>query len=185
MGASAILFIALGLAMDAFAVSIAGGVAIKHGKLRSALKFGSFFGSFQMIMPVLGWLAGIRFRGFIADFDHWIAFGLLAFVGGKMLYGSRKMGKVEASMSAPGPGGMIILSIATSIDALAAGLSFAFIQVPIAAPVLVIGAVTFLLSFAGVLIGNTVGHFFEGKLEAAGGLILIAIGIKILLEHLC
>jgi putative Mn2+ efflux pump MntP len=177
------LLIALGLAMDAFAVSVAGGVVIRRNKLKSALKFGSFFGSFQMVMPVIGWMAGLRLKGFITGIDHWAAFGLLAFIGGKMIYGSRKIDEEERQASF-GLKEMIVLSVATSIDALAAGLSFAFLQVSIVLPVAVIGAVTFSLSFLGVMIGNTAGHFFERKLEAAGGLILIAIGVKILMEHL-
>jgi len=183
MSASAILFIALGLAMDAFAVSVAGGVAIKRHKLKSALKFGAYFGSFQMAMPVIGWAAGFRLKGFITGIDHWVAFGLLAFIGGKMIYESWKIGD-EEKLPSFGRRQMLVLSVATSVDALAAGLSFAFLQVPIVLPVVVIGTVTFSLSFLGVIIGNTAGHFFEKKLEAAGGFILIAIGIKILLEHL-
>ncbi|HPN66894.1 MAG TPA: manganese efflux pump MntP family protein [Candidatus Omnitrophota bacterium] len=183
MSASAILFIALGLAMDAFAVSVAGGVAIKRHKLKSALKFGAYFGSFQMAMPVIGWATGFRLKGFITGIDHWVAFGLLAFIGGKMIYESLRIGE-EEKLPSFGHRQMLVLSVTTSIDALAAGLSFAFLQVPIILPVLVIGAVTFSLSFIGVVIGNTAGHFFEKKLEAAGGFILIAIGIKILLEHL-
>ncbi|MFA5147815.1 MAG: manganese efflux pump MntP family protein [Candidatus Omnitrophota bacterium] len=183
MSASAIFLIALGLAMDAFAVSVAGGVVIKRNKLKSALKFGSFFGSFQMVMPAIGWMAGVRLKGFLAGIDHWVAFGLLAFIGGKMIYGSWKIDEEERQASF-GLKEMLVLSVATSIDALAAGFSFAFLQVSIVLPVIVIGAVTFLLSFLGVVIGNTAGHFFERKLEAAGGLILMAIGIKILMEHL-
>jgi manganese efflux pump family protein len=183
MSASAVLFIALGLAMDAFAVSIAGGAAIKRHKLKSALKFGAYFGSFQMAMPVIGWAAGFRMKEIVAGIDHWVAFGLLAFIGGKMIYESWKIGE-EERMHSFGPKQMLALSVATSIDAFAAGLSFAFLQVPIILPVLAIGAVTFSLSFIGVVIGNTAGHFFEKKLEAAGGFILIAIGIKILMEHL-
>jgi len=180
---TAIVLIAFGLAMDAFAVSVASGITVKRQKIRSALKFGLFFGSFQVIMPIAGWLAGIRLKGFITDIDHWVAFGLLAFIGCKMIYESFKLKEKEETASY-GINVMLLLSVATSIDALAVGLSFAFLEISIATPVIIIGLVTFAMSFIGIFIGNTVGHFFERKLEALGGLILIGIGIKILLEHL-
>lgn len=183
MGLPTIILTALGLAMDAFAVSVAGGIAIKRQKVKNALKFGLFFGSFQAIMPVAGWLAGIRLKDFISGIDHWAAFGLLTFIGCKMIYGSFKLEKKEEAVSY-GISVMLLLSVATSIDALAVGLSFAFLKISIIVPVLIIGLVTFLMSFIGVFIGNTAGHFFEKKLEALGGLILVGIGVKILLEHL-
>jgi len=183
MGASAVILIALGLAMDAFAVSVASGITIKRQRLKSAFKFGMFFGSFQMIMPVAGWLAGVNIQGAIAGIDHWIAFVLLAFIGCRMVYGSFKLKEKEEAVT-HGLKVMLLLSLATSIDAFAVGLSFAFLEISIVAPVVVIGIITFALSFIGIFIGNTIGHFFEKKLEALGGLILIGIGIKILLEHL-
>jgi putative Mn2+ efflux pump MntP len=183
-----ILFIALGLSMDAFAVSVASGATMKRLHLPNALKMGVFFGGFQALMPVLGWAAGLNMKSFIAGWDHWIAFGLLSAVGGKMLYESFKI-KEEEECGGPktcpfDTGTLTVLAIATSIDALAVGLTFSLLQVSIIAPVLVIGLVTFLMSVAGVKIGSAGGHFFENKMEAAGGIILIAIGLKILFGHM-
>jgi len=179
----AILLIAFGLAMDAFAVSIANGITIKHQRINNALKIGLFFGSFQAMMPLIGWLAGLRLTDFISGFDHWVAFGLLSLIGGKMIYESTKIGDNKEIRSL-NLFALFLLSIATSIDALAVGLSFAFLKISIATPIVVIGIVTFILSFLGVLVGNKLGHFFENKMEFLGGLILIGIGIKILIEHL-
>ena len=183
-----ILFIALGLSMDAFAVAVASGATMKRLHLPNALKMGIFFGGFQALMPVLGWAAGLSMKAFMAGWDHWIAFGLLSVVGGKMLYESFEIKEEEAC---GGPrtcpfdtGTLTVLALATSIDALAVGLTFSMLQVSIIAPVLVIGLVTFLMSVAGVKIGAAGGHFFENKMEAAGGIILIGIGLKILLGHL-
>ncbi|HRZ86320.1 MAG TPA: manganese efflux pump MntP family protein [bacterium] len=179
-----LIFIALGLSMDALAVSVASGIAIRDSRLSRALKMAFFFGAFQAVMPVIGWLAGLSVRGHIEHFDHWVAFGLLAFIGGKMIY---EAFKIEEAEKGSDPFSLFVLfglAVATSIDALAVGLSMALLNVSIVAPVLVIGAVTFALSFAGVIIGEKAGHFFEKKLEIAGGLVLIAIGAKILLEHL-
>jgi putative Mn2+ efflux pump MntP len=176
--------IAVGLAMDAFAVSVASGAVIKRRRLHNAARFGLFFGGFQMAMPVIGWVLGVNFRKFVGGVDHWVAFGLLAFIGFRMIYNSFKIDGPKADCTF-GPERMVLLSIATSIDALAVGISFAFLDISIAAPVAIIGAVAFIFSFAGVLIGASAGNFFENKLEAAGGIILIVIGIKILLEHLC
>jgi putative Mn2+ efflux pump MntP len=178
-----ILFIAFGLAMDAFAVSITNGITIKHQRINNALKIGIFFGSFQALMPLIGWLAGLRLRDFISGFDHWVAFGLLSLIGGKMIYESTKIGD-DKEIRSLNLFVLLLLSIATSIDALAVGLSFAFLKISIATPIIVIGIVTFILSFLGVLVGNKLGHFFENKMEILGGLILIGIGIKILIEHL-
>jgi putative Mn2+ efflux pump MntP len=178
-----ILFIAFGLAMDAFAVSITNGITIKHQRINNALKIGIFFGSFQALMPLIGWLAGLRLRDFISGFDHWVAFGLLSLIGGKMIYESTKIGD-DKEIRSLNLFVLLLLSIATSIDALAVGLSFAFLKISIATPIIVIGIVTFMLSFLGVLVGNRLGHFFEKKMEIVGGLILIGIGIKILIEHL-
>ncbi len=183
-----ILLIALGLSMDAFAVSVASGATMKRLHLPNALKMGLFFGAFQAIMPVLGWAAGLSMKNFISGWDHWIAFGLLLAVGGKMLYESLHIKEEEecgGGKTCPfNTGTLTVLAIATSIDALAVGLTFSFLQVSIIAPALVIGAVTFLMSVAGVKVGTTGGHFFEHKMEAAGGIILIGIGLKILLGHM-
>jgi len=179
-----ILFIAFGLAMDAFAVSIVNGITIKHQRMNNAIKLGLSFGSFQAFMPFIGWLAGLSLRDFISGVDHWIAFGLLSFIGCKMIYESKKIETSEKQAHSLSVFVLFMLSFATSIDALAVGVSFAFLKISIATPIIVIGVVTFLLSFLGVFIGNKVGHFFENKIEIVGGLILIAIGIKILIEHL-
>ena len=184
MDAITIIAIAFGLAMDAFAVSITSGITIKRLKINHALRIALFFGLFQAIMPLVGWLAGLSLRGFIAEIDHWIAFGLLSFIGCKMIYESIAVQSKEKQINPLNIYVLLMLSVATSIDALAVGVSFAFLKISIVTPVIVIGAITFILSFFGVFVGNRIGHFFENKIEIAGGLILIGIGIKILLEHL-
>ncbi len=177
------IFIGFGLAMDAFAVSIASGMRIKEQRLKSAFKFGIYFGSFQMFMPVIGWASGLKLRNSIVGIDHWVAFALLTFIGCKMIYESSKT-RPEKRELLHSTYEMLTLSVATSIDALAVGLSFAFLKFFIMTPVIIIGVITFALSFLGVFIGNTIGHFFERKIEVIGGLVLIGIGIKILIEHL-
>jgi len=135
-------------------------------------------------LPLIGWLAGLKLKDFMGGVDHWIAFGLLGLIGGKMIWESMKMDSGEKPSSALTPLVLLSLSVATSIDALAVGVSFAFLKVGIVVPILVIGLVTFVLSFLGVMVGNKIGHFFERKIETLGGLILIGIGIKILMDHL-
>ncbi len=180
-----IFFIAVGLAMDAFAVSVASGLAVKRLRAGYALKIALFFGLFQGLMPVAGWLLGYSFREAIIHVDHWLAFGLLALIGGKMIYESFKLEEAERQNQGHlGIYMLLVLSVATSIDALAVGLTLTFIKVPIAMPAVIIGVVTFVLSYAGVFLGKKFGHFFERKIEALGGLILIGIGLKILIEHL-
>ena len=179
-----IFFIALGLAMDAFAVSITSGITIKNLKITQALKIALFFGIFQAIMPLIGWLSGQTIEDFVTSIDHWIAFSLLTIVGSKMIYESTK---IESELKKTNPLNLhtlLLLSIATSIDALAIGISFAFLLVSIITPIMIIGIVTFILSFIGVFIGDLKGHLFEGKIEILGGVILIGIGVKILIEHL-
>jgi putative Mn2+ efflux pump MntP len=176
--------IAFGLAMDAFAVSIASGVIIKHLRIRNALTIATFFGSFQAFMPLIGWLAGLTLRDFISGVDHWIAFGLLNGIGFKMIYESCKVESIEREINPLNVFVLLILSVATSIDALAVGMSLSFLKIGIAIPAIVIGTVTFLLTLLGVFVGNRFGHFFEKKIEFLGGLILIGIGIKILIEHI-
>ncbi len=170
--------------MDAFAVSIANGIAMKTLRVRHALLIASFFGGFQAVMPVIGWLAGISLKEILSSIDHWIAFGLLSAVGIKMIYESFKIKEAEEVAQNLTIYLLLMLSIATSIDALAVGLSFAFLDISIFAPVLIIGIVTFVLSYLGVVIGNRFGHLFESKIEIVGGVVLIGIGLKILLEHL-
>ncbi len=185
MSLTSIIFIAIGLAMDAFAVSIVSGFAVRKLKFSYALKIALFFGLFQGIMPVAGWLAGISLASYISAVDHWIAFALLLLVGGHMIYESIIIREEEESGREPMTFHVILmLAIATSLDALAVGLTLSFINVSISSPALIIGAITFTLSLLGVYIGDRFGHFFESRIEVAGGLILIGIGLKILLEHL-
>lgn len=180
----AIFFIALGLAMDCFAVSVTSGLTIKKVKVLNALSIAFSFGSFQAIMPIIGWLAGVSIVHFISDFDHWLAFILLCIIGGRMIYESTKLEANENKMDPLNIYMLLMLSIATSIDALAVGLSLSFLRISIVLPSIVIGIVTFVISFFGVYVGGRIGHFFEQKIEMVGGLILIGIGIKILIGHL-
>lgn len=177
--------IAIGLSMDALAVSIASGAALVRGKLRQAVRIAAFFGLFQALMPALGWLVCKSFRETVASVDHWIAFGLLSVIGAKMIWESWQFDdEDETSRVEHTTIRLLALSIATSIDALAVGGSYAFLGVSIAQPIVIIGAVTFGACFAGVLLGARVGHWFEGRIELVGGLVLIGIGAKILGEHL-
>jgi putative Mn2+ efflux pump MntP len=178
-----IILIAIALAMDSFSASITRGFATnKPFPLIDALKTGFFFGLFQALMPVIGWLAGISIIDFISDFDHWIAFGLLFFIGLRMIYESlsREAKQIVSSSSFKV---LLVLSVATSIDALAVGLSLSFIETSIIVPAIIIGIITFSLSFLGVFIGKKSGSYFE-KIGILGGVILIVIGIRILVEHL-
>lgn len=170
--------------MDAFAVSITSGIAIKNLKIKNALKIAIFFGSFQAFMPIIGWLAGLSLKYFISGIDHWIAFGLLSFIGCKMIYESIKIESFEKKDNPLNIYVLLILPVATSIDALVVGMSFSFLKISIITPIIIIGAITFLLSFFGVFIGKKLDHFFEKKIKIVGGLILIVIGIKILVGHL-
>jgi putative Mn2+ efflux pump MntP len=183
MDTATILLIAFSLAMDAFAVSITNGIIVTHQRRRSALTMALFFGGFQMFMPMIGWLAGLGVKELIMGVDHWIAFGLLALIGSKMIYDStkKKSDKQDNQLSIHT---LLTLSIATSIDALMVGLSFAFLQTLIATPIIIIGIVTFSLSLMGFFFGNIVGQFFGNKIKIIGGLILIGIGVRILIEHL-
>ena len=174
---------AFGLAMDAFAVSIASGATYKHLKIRHTLRIAVFFGGFQALMPLIGALAGLSLKGYIADYDHWVAFAILAAVGGKMICESFKMTSAEKSFNPSNILVLLTLSVATSIDALAIGITLSLVVASIATSIIVIGLVTFVLSYIGILIGKNFGHIFENKIEAVGGLVLIALGVKILLEH--
>ncbi len=179
-----ILLIALALAMDAFAVSIASGIAIKNLRIRHALTIAAWFGLFQAIMPLLGWFSGIGLRSIIAGIDHWVVFGLLFLIGCKMTYESFQLDPIKNRIDPTKIHVIFYLSIATSLDAFAAGISFAILHISVVTPILIIGIVTFILSFTGVLIGERGAHFFEKKIEMAAGIILIAIGIKVLISHL-
>lgn len=178
-----IIIIAIGLAMDVFAVAIGKGLSISKVSWRHYLLIGLWFGGFQALMPVIGYFLGASFANVVADFDHWIVFGLLSLIGGNMIKESfsREEDEVNGDISVKT---MFLLSVATSIDALAAGVSFAFFAKDIIIPVLIIGVITFVLSAIGVKIGNIFGNRYKRKAEFAGGAILIIIGIKILFEHL-
>ena len=179
-----IIGMAFALAMDAFAVSITSGVVIKERKVRHAVRIALFFGGFQAAMPMIGWLAGIGLKDWLGGFDHWLAFGLLTFIGCKMIYESFKLEPMEKTRNVLDVGVLLLLSIATSIDALAVGVTLSVLHEPIMLPAIIIGVITFAVSLIGVFIGDRFGHLFESKIEVVGGLILIAIGAKILVEHL-
>ena len=178
-----IIFIAVSLAMDAFAVSVCKGLAIKKLDYKKIITIALYFGVFQALMPVIGYLLGIKFQNVILNIDHWIAFILLSVIGINMILESlrEESDKINDSVDFKT---MIILAIATSIDALAVGITFAFLQVDLIMSTFIIGIITFLISFIGVKIGNRFGNRYENKAELAGGIILILIGLKILLEHL-
>jgi putative Mn2+ efflux pump MntP len=181
-----IFAIAVGVARDAFAVSVASGLAYCSMHISHTLRIALFFGGFQAIMPVVGWLAGLTLRPYIVSFDHWLAFSILVFLGAKMIYEALVIRKAEESADVMNLFVLLGLAVATSIDALAVGVTFAFLSIVIITPVLVIGAVTFAMSFAGVVIGQRCGElgFSSTKIEMAGGVVLIAIGVKILVEHM-
>ncbi len=178
-----IIVIAVGLAMDAFAVSIVSGSVYQQLQVRHALRMAVFFGGFQAFMPLIGSLAGMSVKDYIADYDHWIAFGLLAAVGGKMIYESFKIEPAKKNLDPSNVIVLLVLALATSIDALAIGITLSLIVSSITIAVIIIGLVTFVLSYLGVFIGKKFGHFFESRIEAIGGLILIGLGVKIVLEH--
>ena len=185
MGLAELFFIAVGLSMDAFAVSLCKGLAMGKFRPKTALTIGLFFGGFQAAMPLLGWLLGNQFERYITSVDHWIAFGLLAFIGGKMLFDAfHDDGGCDESCKIPSLKELFVLAVATSIDALAVGITFSFLKVDIIPAVTFIGLITFALSVAGVAIGAKFGAKFEKKAQIAGGIVLIVIGLKILLEHL-
>lgn len=179
-----LLILAIGLSMDAFAVAICKGLSIRETKIKHMAIAGVYFGGFQAFMPLIGYLLGVNFKGLIEQFDHWIAFLLLALIGGNMIREALGKEEEEELNTSFGPKSMIPLAVATSIDALAVGVTFAFLQVRIIPAVSLIGVITFLFSFAGVKIGNTFGLKYKAKAEITGGIILVMIGLKILLEHL-
>jgi putative Mn2+ efflux pump MntP len=180
-----LLLIAVGLAMDSFSVSITSGLSLKSPRIRDGLKIGAFFGFFQAFMPILGWLGALTLIDFISDYDHWAAFFLLLLIGFKMIResaagehgGLRRINMLTCLV-------LLGLSVATSIDALAVGATLAFLKVKILSPVVMFGAVTFLLSFSGMYLGNRIGKIVGRKIEGLGGAILILIAVMILLEHL-
>ena len=178
----------IGLSMDAFAVAICKGLGMRKVNYKQMLLIALFFGGFQALMPLLGWLLGRQFEQYITSVDHWIAFALLVLIGANMLREARKgddTTDAETVYDAPLPlWQLLLMAIATSIDALAVGISFAFLGVNIWLAIAIIGTTTFLISAAGVFIGNRFGNRYEKRATIAGGIILILLGVKILLEHL-
>lgn len=183
MSTFSLFIIAVGLSMDAFAVSICKGLAMKKISLKKAGIVGLWFGGFQALMPAIGYVLGSQFESYITSIDHWIAFVLLSLIGLSMI--KEALGKEEECQNdSLDVKTMFLLAVATSIDALAVGVTFAFLQVSIIPAVSFIGVITFLLSMVGVKVGNVFGIRYKSKAELAGGIILILMGIKILLEHL-
>lgn len=178
-----IILIAIGLAMDVFAVSVASGVSQRPLTLRHAFKLAAAFGIFQGLMPIIGWIAGSSFAAYITGLDHWLAFGLLGFIGAKMIAESTALDYKPDHENMTNKM-VLVLAVATSIDALAVGLSFSFLDTPILLPAIIIAVITFFISLLGVAIGHRLGSMFERKAEFLGGVILIIIGVKILFDHL-
>lgn len=183
MGLIELFLIAVGLSMDAFAVSVCKGLAMPKCTFKKAAIVGLWFGGFQALMPAIGYILGAQFQEAIASIDHWIAFVLLALIGGNMIHEALDNDEEEADASLDVKT-MFLLAVATSIDALAIGITFAFLKVSIIPAVCFIGIVTFIISFAGVKIGNVFGARYKNKAEIVGGVILILLGLKILLDHL-
>lgn len=179
-----IFLLAVGVSMDAFAVSIGKGLSAKRVSWREALTVGLWFGGFQALMPVIGYYLGISFADLVTKIDHWIAFGLLLLIGGNMIRDALKGEDDKPVDSSFAFQTMLVLAIATSIDALAVGISFAFLGTDLWRSILIIGLTTFVFSAVGLLIGKKVGSRFHAGAEILGGVILIAIGLKILVEHL-
>lgn len=184
MGIIELLFIGIGLSMDAFAIAICKGLGMRKLNLKQGVVIALFFGGFQALMPMLGWLLGSQFEAYIVSVDHWIAFVLLSFIGGKMIWDAVKGGDDGEGSYGFSIKELFLLSIATSIDALAVGVTFAFLRTPILSSAFIIGCTTFVISLAGVFIGHKFGSRFEKGAEITGGVMLILIGFKILLEHL-
>ena len=193
MGITELFLIGVGLSMDAFAVSVCKGLKMRRLNKKNAAVIGLFFGGFQAIMPLIGWLLGKQFEKYITSFDHWIAFVLLAFIGGKMAIEAIKGDDDEQDDDGGNKTSdgekldlkeLTMLAVATSIDALAVGITFAFLKVNILTAISIIGVTTFVLSIIGVAVGNKFGMKYKSKAEIVGGIVLILIGLKILLEHL-
>lgn len=185
MGIAEVFLIGVGLSMDAFAVAICRGLKMQKFHAGQTAVIALFFGGFQALMPLLGWLLGKQFEKYITAVDHWIAFALLAIIGGKMIYDSFKKDEDDKSeKDIFNVKELFFMAVATSIDALAVGITFAFLSVNIWSSITIIGLTTFALSAIGVLIGHKFGAKYKNKAELAGGVILVLIGLKILLEHL-
>jgi putative Mn2+ efflux pump MntP len=184
MDTPTLIGIAIALAMDAFAVALVAGLTLTTVTYRHLFRFGFHFGLFQGLMPVLGWMAGVGLRHYMEAFSHWLAFVLLFLVGIKMLHDALTDGDENAETKDPTRGiSLVMLSIATSIDALAVGFSLALLGVSIWMPALVIGATASIFTLGGMLLGQRIGTLWSSKIECAGGLLLIVIGVKILLEN--
>ncbi len=183
-----LFLLGVGLSMDAFAVSVCKGLGMKKLNKKQALIIGLYFGGFQALMPFVGWLLGSQFQKYITSIDHWIAFILLGFIGGKMMIEAvREWNEEEVVdvMDAPiDHKNMLVLAVATSIDALTVGITFAFLGTPIVEAITIIGITTMVISIAGVVVGNFFGSRYKSKAEFIGGLILVLLGLKILLGHL-
>ena len=185
MGIIELLLLSVGLGMDAFAVSVCKGISMKKMDWKKACIVGLYFGGFQALMPVIGYFLGTSFQSIITNIDHWVAFVLLGIIGGKMIQEAFQKDKDEEEYSSDvSVKTMLILSVATSIDALAVGITFAFLNVNLLLAITFIGLITFVLSVVGTKIGNRFGDKYKGKAEFIGGIILILIGFKILFEHL-
>lgn len=185
MNLISIILIGIGLSIDSLVASITTGVCMAKIKFSNILKIALFMAVFQATMPLLGWLAGNTFESSIKEVDHWVAFILLAIIGGKMIYEGIKNKGSEGKCFCPSNNILLAgMALATSIDALIVGIGFGFLDVQILQPVLIIGGITLLFSASGVWIGHKIGNRFNSGLEIAGGIILIGLGIKILIEHL-
>ena len=184
MGLIELFILAVGLSMDAFAVAVCKGLAMKKVTLGGACTVGLWFGGFQALMPLIGYFLGTRFYSYIVSIDHWVAFFLLAFIGINMIAESFKSDAGETEDASLAPKNMLVMAVATSIDALAIGITFALLPVNIIAAVSFIGITTFILSAAGVKVGNVFGAKYKSRAELAGGAILVILGVKILLEHM-
>ena len=183
-----LLLMGVGLSMDAFAVSICKGLSMRKVNKKQCLVIGLFFGGFQALMPFIGWVLGSQFEQYITSIDHWIAFILLGFIGGKMVVEAIRekdeaveVGKMDPPLDFKE---MFILAIATSIDALAVGITFAFLDTPILEAITIIGITTMIISIVGVVIGNYFGGKYKHKAELVGGIILVLLGVRILIQHL-
>ena len=183
-----LFLLGIGLAMDAFAVSVCKGLGMRRLNKKQTLIIGLYFGGFQALMPLIGWLLGSQFQKYITSIDHWIAFILLGFIGGKMMIEAiREWNEEETVDVIDAPldhKNMHVLAVATSIDALAVGITFAFLDTPIIEAITIIGITTMIISIIGVVVGNFFGSRYKSKAEFIGGLILVLLGLKILLEHL-
>ncbi len=183
MGIAELFILAVGLSMDAFAVSVCKGLALKNIRIVHMLWAGLWFGGFQALMPAIGYFLGVNFREKIQQFDHWVAFILLCFIGANMIKEALS-GNEDGADASMKPKNMFLLAVATSIDALAVGITFAFLKISIIPAVSLIGIVTFVFSALGIKIGSIFGTKYKSKAELAGGIILILLGSKILIEHL-